>query len=70
MKDKRKKKRLKGDALDIAEMNRLYLGAADPDTPNISPGELKKIWEEAKPKQFKSLKVGIPIIFGTGGDID
>lgn len=44
-----------------------FYGTADPDTPNISPEQLAKMWDQARPK-IKGMK-GKIIITGTGGEL-
>lgn len=61
----KKKVRLKGERLDIVEMNFLLYGQADPDMPNLPPDVLAEMYECAKPKLSKP--IGKVIIVGTGG---
>lgn len=56
------KKRLKGERYDaVAE----FYGTSDPDTPNLSSEQLKRIFECAKPKLGKP--IGKVVIIGVHG---
>ena len=69
-----KKKRLKGDAMNIAEMNLAIYGSMDPDMPSFATqadrDRFLKDWKAAIPKFDGSRNIGVPMIFGTGGTID
>jgi len=57
-------KRLKGKGIDRIEF---YPYSYDPDIPNLSPDQLKRMWKAAKPRLGKY--IGKVIICSTKGDI-